>query len=45
MNEKEGKGTLIYRDGTQYIGDFLKGKKDGKGELIKPDGSVYKGEW
>ena len=46
MNEREGKGTMIYKlesEGT-YDGEWKNGKKHGKGVLTINDKTI-KGEW
>lgn len=40
-----GTGTLIFPDGTVYVGDFNDGKKSGRGKIEYADGSVYDGEF
>lgn len=39
-----GKGELIWADGTVYKGDFVYNKIQGEGEYLFKDGSSYKGE-
>ena len=43
-DQKEGKGLLTYKDGTEYNGEFKKNKLNGKGEITWPDGTFYSGE-
>ena len=43
-------GTLIYKDGSKYIGEFKDGKFNGQGLFTFPDGGEleghkYEGEW
>lgn len=40
-----GSGTLEYRSGSKYVGQFLNGKRHGIGSLYYADGSKYQGEW
>jgi hypothetical protein len=40
-----GKGTLIFNDGSKYVGDFQNGKSHGKGTFYAANGSRYVGEW
>jgi len=42
---KEGKGKLLWVDGSVYEGYWSQDKKNGRGRLIKADGDVYVGEW
>ena len=41
----EGKGILIYPDGSKYEGDFLNGKKNGYGTFIWNQNKYYEGYW
>ena len=41
----QGKGTLIWPDGSRYEGEFYNGHLQGEGTFTWPDGSSYKGEW
>lgn len=42
----QGKGTLLFDDGSIYEGDFLGGKFHGKGVAIRNNGTIrYDGEW
>ncbi|KAK1934684.1 putative MORN repeat protein, partial [Babesia divergens] len=44
--QREGKGTYIAADGTQYEGDWVGGKRHGHGSLISTkQGYKYTGEW
>ena len=43
--KKEGKGKLIYNNGTEYIGNFKNNKPDGYGQLTQENGEIYQGEW
>jgi hypothetical protein len=40
----EGEGKEVWRDGTQYTGQFLKGMKHGQGSMTH-DGKIYEGSW
>lgn len=40
-----GKGVLIWGDGREYEGDFVRDKRHGYGEFKYKDGKVYTGEW
>ena len=42
----QGKGLAIYRDGSSYHGQWIKGERYGAGTLKYPDGRVkYDGNW
>ena len=41
--ELHGKGTLVRKDGSKYIGDFREGSMDGKGQCVWPNGNKYEG--
>ena len=40
-----GKGNLVWKNGTTYVGDFLNNTLHGKGERISPNGAKYTGDW
>ena len=40
-----GIGTLTFKDGRKYIGNFANGSYNGQGVLLLPDGRKYEGEW
>ena len=44
-----GQGTRTYEDGTEYVGEFLRGEKNGYGEISYGRRNVreeyYKGNW
>lgn len=42
---ENGKGTMIYPDGTKYTGGFKNGRRDGQGTYTYSDGGSYTGEW
>lgn len=45
-NEKpNGRGSLIYRNGTRYEGEFKQGRWNGKGAFSFPDGERWVGEF
>ena len=37
--EAEGKGTIHYKDGSKYVGEFIGGLPNGQGKLIENDQS------
>jgi hypothetical protein len=44
--ERDGQGTLIWRNGNRYDGEFHKGKREGQGELFWfANRERYKGEF
>ena len=42
---EKGKGTITYKNGDVYEGEWMKDKRNGAGKLTKADGSVQEGEW
>ena len=44
-NKREGKGILVWPDGSRYDGSWKDDKANGYGRLIHADGDVYTGEW
>lgn len=42
---REGRGLMIFSDGSLYEGDWQKDKQDGFGRHIHLDGDVYEGQW
>ena len=40
-----GKGTLIYSNGSTYTGHFFEGAKNGHGHYISSEGFEYIGDW
>ena len=40
-----GKGQLIYKDGTVYDGEFINGKKNGYGIILYPSGLKTEGKF
>jgi len=37
--------TIVYDDGSKYMGELINGKRNGKGTLFFNDGSSINGEW
>jgi hypothetical protein len=35
----------VWKDGTEYEGNWHKGKPTGDGFMRYPDGRIYKGKW
>ena len=44
-NVRDGKGVLIWPDGSRYDGYWKDDRANGRGRLIHADGDVYEGEW
>lgn len=44
-NLRDGKGIVIWNNGTRYDGFFLKGKANSFGRIIHAEGDVYEGNW
>ena len=44
-NIKQGRGILIMKNGSKYMGYFKNNKKNIKGKLIHYEGDIYEGEW
>ncbi len=42
---REGRGVMIFPDGSIYEGDWVKDKQEGYGRFIHIDGDVYMGQW
>ena len=40
-----GTGTLLFKDGRQYTGNFANGSYNGQGVLLLADGRRYEGAW
>ncbi|MBT6855937.1 MAG: hypothetical protein HOA09_10280, partial [Nitrospina sp.] len=40
-----GRGSLIYRNGTRYEGEFKEGRWNGEGTFTFPDGEKWVGEF
>lgn len=45
MPQPNGSGTMKYRDGDEYIGDFSFGARQGFGKYNSASGDVEEGEW
>ena len=45
LNQRHGRGTQHWNDGSMYEGYWNKDKACGKGRLIHANGDVYEGEW
>ncbi len=41
----EGIGRFVYRDGSRYYGQFVKGLPQGAGMVYYPNGDRFEGEW
>lgn len=41
----DGQGTLTWKDGKTYTGEFVNDKREGKGKFMWADGRQYIGEW
>ena len=39
------KGTLTFRDGDKYVGEYKDGKPNGQGTQTLPNGWKYVGSW
>ena len=44
-NRREGKGRLIYENGSVYEGEWKDDEMNGRGVLKTADGDEYTGEW
>lgn len=44
LRQPDGKGTMKYSNGTEYIGDWVNGVRQGRGKM-RYDNGVYDGEW
>lgn len=42
---RQGKGKLIWSDGSMYEGWWMNNMTNGRGRLIHADGDVYDGQW
>lgn len=43
--KRHGYGTMVYRDGSRYTGNWVEGKRHGLGIMVYNDGSIYGGDW
>ena len=44
-NKREGKGKILFIDGSLFEGGFSKNQINGFGRYIKHDGECYEGTW
>jgi len=44
-SKPHGLGTIMYKDGSVYVGWFSRGQKHGNGNLIESNGEVISQEW
>lgn len=42
---KDDKGSIFYKNGDKYFGEFYKNNKHGKGIMIYNNNDTYEGEW
>ena len=40
-----GNGTLTYKDGSKYVGEFINDEFNGQGTHTKSDGEKYEGQF
>ena len=40
-----GQGSFVWKNGSQYVGEFLHGERSGSGKQIWKSGQYYIGEW
>lgn len=45
IKEKDKKIHIYFKNGTEYVGDFVDGEFEGKGKLYYKNGDVYDGEF
>ena len=43
--ELEGAGSVVFADGSHYVGDLVQGRRSGHGVMAFADGRVYEGSW
>ena len=41
----DGDGTMTYKDGSKYVGEWEGAHRHGQGTHTWADGTVYKGQW
>ena len=41
----EGYGTMTYKNGDKYVGNFKDGQHNGQGTMTHADGKIEKGIW
>ena len=44
-NSRSGKGRIIYRDGSEYVGEWYCDEKTGQGTMFFSNGSEFTGRW
>jgi hypothetical protein len=44
-NLRDGRGIVIWKNGSRYDGYFKNGKANGYGRIIHAEGDVYEGNW
>eukprot|EP00831_Metopus_contortus_P047076 TRINITY_DN378_c0_g1_i2.p1 TRINITY_DN378_c0_g1~~TRINITY_DN378_c0_g1_i2.p1 ORF type:complete len:205 (-),score=55.59 TRINITY_DN378_c0_g1_i2:130-744(-) len=44
-NERDGKGVMVWADGSRYDGFWKNNRANGRGRLLHADGDVYEGTW
>lgn len=44
-DQPNGHGTIMYLDGSCYVGEVKNGKRHGQGNLAYRDGFLYEGQW
>ena len=45
LGVREGHGTLYWKDGSYYAGQWVGDIKDGEGTLFYASGDIYSGHW
>eukprot|EP00088_Acartia_fossae_P039814 TRINITY_DN41433_c0_g1_i1.p1 TRINITY_DN41433_c0_g1~~TRINITY_DN41433_c0_g1_i1.p1 ORF type:complete len:260 (+),score=73.27 TRINITY_DN41433_c0_g1_i1:1-780(+) len=43
--KREGHGSLYWKDGSHYSGEWREDKKEGEGSMFYANGDVYEGQW
>ena len=43
--QPDGQGSITFRDGTKYVGEFKNGRFNGQGTWTSQNGSEQRGEW
>ena len=44
-NSRSGKGRIIYRDGSEYVGEWYLDEKYGQGTMVFSNGTEFTGHW
>jgi len=44
-NLRDGRGIVIWSNGSRYDGFFLNGKANGRGRIVHAEGDYYEGNW